>query len=185
MPPMVRLFMVPEAAAGNAIGNRLRQRLQQHVDNALRSFDIATGDRRGRSGVDHGSGWSDDADRTHQAGGGGHVLAQQAAEDVEARRVRDRLDGVDRALNLRVAAGEVDGDKAGAFPARGRLFYGWCRVDDGRSRRCARACRRRHRRRESLRRGSGPAEWCAGKRASFLPSSRADRRRPCWARARP
>ena len=86
------------------------QGLQEHVDDALRSFDIAAGDGGGRPGIDDGSGWSDDADGTHESGGGGHVFAQQAAEDVEAGRVGDGFDGIDGALDLGVAAGEIDGD---------------------------------------------------------------------------
>ena len=94
----------------DAIGNRLRQRFQKDVDNSLRSFDVTTGNGGGRFCVDHGSRRSDDTDGAHEAGGRGHVFAKQAAEDVEAGGVGDRLDCVDRALDLWVAAGEVDGD---------------------------------------------------------------------------
>src|SRR6202521_3127506 len=94
----------------DAVGNRLRQRFQKDVDNSVLCFDVAASNGGGRSRVDHGSRWSDDTDGAHQAGGGGHVFAEQAAEDVEAGRVGDRLDRVDRARDLRGAAGEVDGD---------------------------------------------------------------------------
>src|ERR1700675_1488041 len=68
----------------DAVGNRLRQRLQKNVDNSLRSFDIAASNSGGSFRVDHGSRRSDDTDGAHEAGGGGHIFAEQAAEDVEA-----------------------------------------------------------------------------------------------------
>ena len=111
--------MVPEAAAGMRSGIACARRSQEHVDDALRSFDIASGHGCGRLGVDHGSGRGDDADGSHESGGGGHIFAQQAAEDVEAGRVGDGFDGIDGALDLRVAAGEVDGT-TGAFSREAR-----------------------------------------------------------------
>src|ERR1700730_8596209 len=68
----------------DAVGNRLRQRFQKRVDNALRSLNVATSNSGGRLCVDHGSRWGDDTDGAHEAGGSGHVFAEQAAEDVEA-----------------------------------------------------------------------------------------------------
>src|SRR4029077_3019522 len=97
----------------DAVGNRLRQRFQKYVDNSLRSFDVAASNSRGRFRIDHGSQWSDDTDGVDQTGGGGHVFAKQGAEDVEAGRVGDRLDRVDRALDLWGAAGEADGGGGG------------------------------------------------------------------------
>src|ERR1019366_10059302 len=114
---------------GDAVGNRLGQRFQKYVDNSLGSLNVATSDGGGRSCVDNGSRWSDHTDGAHESGGGGHVFAEQAAEDVEAGRVGDRLDRVDCALDLRVAAGEVDGDVGRGLPTtrRGkpRLYDGF------------------------------------------------------------
>src|ERR1019366_3332468 len=70
------------SGGGDAVGNCLRQRFQKHVDNSLRSLNVATSDGGGRLGVDDGSRGSDDADGTHESGGSGHVFAEQAAEDV-------------------------------------------------------------------------------------------------------
>src|SRR6202140_5812033 len=68
----------------DAVGNRLRQRFQKHVDNALRSLNVATSNSGRGLCVDHGSQWGDDPEGAHEAGGGGHVFAEQTAEDVEA-----------------------------------------------------------------------------------------------------
>src|SRR5208282_3483461 len=120
-------------SGGDAVGNRLRQRFQKYVDNSLRSLNVASSDGGGRLCVDHGSRWRDYTDGAHEAGGGGHVLAEQAAEDVEAGRVGDGLYRVDRALDLRVAAGEVDGDvgrgllatRCGRKRGKPRLYCGF------------------------------------------------------------
>src|SRR5260370_9479406 len=68
----------------DAVGNRLRQRFQKHVDNALRSLNVATSNSGRGLCVDHGSEWGEDPDGAHEAGGRGHVFAEQTAEDVEA-----------------------------------------------------------------------------------------------------
>src|ERR1700687_3788190 len=116
----------------DAVGNRLRQRFQKDVDNSLGSLNVAASNGGGRVCVDHGSRRSDDTDGAHESGGGGHVFAEQAAEDVEAGGVGDRLDRVDRALYLWVAAGEVDSDLGRLMlPSRRRRRRGLRRLYGG------------------------------------------------------
>src|SRR5260370_221093 len=54
----------------------------------------------------------------HEGGGGGEGFGGEAGENGEGGRVGDGLDCVDRTLDLRVAAGEVDGDLGGGLLTR-------------------------------------------------------------------
>src|SRR5258708_7883043 len=84
---------------------------------------MAASDGGGRLCVDSGPRRSDDTDGAHEAGGGRHVFVQQTAEDVETGGVGDGLDRVDRALDLRVAPGEVEGDVGMRLPSRYRCRH--------------------------------------------------------------
>jgi hypothetical protein len=116
--------MVPALAAGTRDGG-LGQRAQQHVDDALRGLDVAAGDGAGgRASTMLPSGGQ--RERAQDAGGGGRVFAEQAAQDVEAGGERDGADGVDAAGHLRRGAGEVDGDGSGARGVESELdAIGW------------------------------------------------------------
>ena len=92
------------------LGQRLGQRAQQHVNDALRGLNISAGHGCRWTRIDDGTLGRDQLDRAHQSGGRGNVFAQQAAEDVEAGGIRDGFHGVDAALHLRRAAGEIDDD---------------------------------------------------------------------------
>ena len=104
MPPMVRLFMVPELAAGMRSGSAGARRAQEGVDDALRGFDIATGDGCRRAGVHDGALGRKDLDGAHKSGGSDGAGRKQAAEDVEHSRPGDGVDGVDAAGDLRICA---------------------------------------------------------------------------------
>src|SRR5258708_20949618 len=93
---------------------------------------MAASDGGGRLCVDSGPRRSDETDGAHEAGGGRHVFAQQTAEEVETGGVGNGLDRVDRALDLRVAAGEVEGDVGMRLPSRCRCRRGKPRLYGGR-----------------------------------------------------
>ncbi len=107
-PPMVRLFIVPEAAAGILSGMAWASALQHNVDDALRSFDVAARHCHRWARIHNRSVRRDHPDGTHQACGGRNILRQQTTENIEARGVGDRLDRIYAALDLRIAAGEID-----------------------------------------------------------------------------
>src|SRR5262249_11167096 len=90
------------------VGNGLGQSSQQHIDNALRRFDISAGYRRRRQGVDDRARRRDDADGFDDARARRDVARDQTAEDVVDGRNRYRLDRVDRPADLRRTAREIN-----------------------------------------------------------------------------
>src|SRR5437868_6030132 len=112
---------------GNVIGKRLSERAQQHVDNSLGGFDIATSHGRGWPGVDNRSRRSNYLYGPHQTYGCRNILRQEATENIEARRVGDSFHSVDAALYLRVCAGEIYADHVdcptAALGLRGRMKF--------------------------------------------------------------
>ena len=61
----------------------------------------------GRPRVDHGACGRNELNGTHEARGGGDIVAQQAAKNVEAGGIGDGFHRVDAASYLRRAAGEI------------------------------------------------------------------------------
>ena len=108
---------------GNTIRNCLGQSAQQHVDDALRGFNISAGHCCRRPGVDDGALGSNDPDRTHETCGRGNIFGEQTAEDIKACRIGDGCDRIDAALNLWMASGEIHGDHAAAIVST--VFAGW------------------------------------------------------------
>ena len=87
---------------------RLRERAQNHVGDALRGFNIAARYRGGMLRVDHGACGRDDRDGPRDAGVVEDVFRDQAAKSVERRRKRDGEVGIDAAGSLVVRAGEIN-----------------------------------------------------------------------------
>ena len=77
------------------------QCFEQHVNNALRSFDVAARNRSRMRCVDHRALWSDDFNWRHEAGAGGHVTRKQTAKDIRHSGNCDRFDRVDWPGDLR------------------------------------------------------------------------------------
>ena len=99
---------MPWLAAGIRDGNRAGEGFEQRVHDALRRFHVSAGHRRGQQRVYDGAFGRDHANRSHQAGRGGHFFIQQAAEHVENGGLRDGSHGIDAAGALRRAAREID-----------------------------------------------------------------------------
>ena len=101
MPPMVRLFMVPDEAAGMRSGIACASARSSTSTMRCEVSTLPPATAAGRTRVDDGSFGRDELNRTHESGGRRNILAQQAAEDVEAGGVGDGFDGVDAAFDLR------------------------------------------------------------------------------------
>src|SRR5579863_2037695 len=89
------------AGGWHAIRRGLRQRAEEHIDDALRGLDVAAGNRGGRERIDDRAGRRDQLDRAHQAGVGGHGLGGETLHHIESGGECDRVIGVDRAAHLR------------------------------------------------------------------------------------
>src|SRR4051812_31700477 len=96
---------------GNAIGDGLRERAQQHVYDALRSLNVSARDRGRRPGIYDGSCGSDDFNGTHQPSRRRNIVREQTTEDVEACRIRNRRHRIYTALNLRIASSKIHGNR--------------------------------------------------------------------------
>ena len=99
-----RCSSCPGSRRESRSGQRLRQRAEHDVGDALRRLDVAAGDRRRHARVDDAcprarspSSGRDDAGVVQ------HVVVDEAAERVERRRQRDREVRVDAAVGLRIA----------------------------------------------------------------------------------
>ncbi len=101
----------PRRCRGNPIRNRLRQRPQQNVHNALRGFHISARHRCRRPRIDYGSGRCNHPDRAHQSSSCRHILRQQTSENIKTGRVGDRLNRIDAAFHLRIGAGKINDDQ--------------------------------------------------------------------------
>ena len=112
MPPMVKLFIVPEAAAGMRSGmacaNARSSTSTMRCD--VSTFPPATA-AGGRAFTMVPSGAMTWIGRI-RPGCGRNVFRQQAAKYVEACRVCDRPHRIHAALNLRITPGEIDRTRA-------------------------------------------------------------------------
>ena len=92
----------------NAFGRGLRESLEQYVNNALRSLDIAAGHGRRRLRIHNRTVRRNHRERIENTCACGYVARQQTAKDVINRRHRDRFDRIDRAAHLLVSAREIN-----------------------------------------------------------------------------
>ena len=106
--------MVPEAAAGirSGIACASARSRTSTMRCEVSTFPPATA-AGGRAFTTVPDG-RDHLDRPHQSGGRRHIFGQQAAEYIEASGVGDGLDRIDTALNLRIGAGKIHGDRVAA-----------------------------------------------------------------------
>ena len=112
------------ACGRNSCGRGFGKGAEQGVHHALRGFDISAGDCGRRARIYDGTGRGDDSNWRHQARGRGHVLTEQAPENVIDRGDRDGFDGVYVASALQGRAGEVYfGMSTGPGRSRGADAY--------------------------------------------------------------
>ncbi|MBS1253341.1 MAG: hypothetical protein MAG451_02390 [Anaerolineales bacterium] len=103
--------VVHGALAGrrHPLGSRLSQCAQQHVGDALRGFDVATGHGGWRARIHQRALRRDDGERLQTAAIGRNIQTDERPEYVVGGRESNGVDGVDAALALGRRAGEVDG----------------------------------------------------------------------------
>ena len=88
MPPMVRLFMVPELAAGMRSGSAGASARMSVSTMRCEVSTLPPATAAGGTRVDDGACGSDDLDGPHEAGGGDGARRKQAAKDVETPPTR-------------------------------------------------------------------------------------------------
>ncbi len=99
------------AGRGDLLGQGLGQRAQDHIDQALRGFDIATRDRSRGQRIDQRAHRRDDLHRRKTTGIHRHFVADQTAHHVITSRLRDRNHRVERPVDGRRGAAEIKADR--------------------------------------------------------------------------